>query len=705
MRHGKSIPIGWLLWLVLVVSTVSAQDSIEEARGWLQGDWVEVKDGKAVNMFTFFDGEWLAMDTSFKKLNSPVLYRIEEIEVAEDPLSVASFEKLDAALAGRTGREMSRMSGLEQEQWRYSLDKETRIAMLTMALRPRREHKLNPFDFGGERGDLTRIDVKVARPTNAGSEFPRPMEFKTQWLKFLRGETRLYVVDNENRNFVRADMLSASERESYEVLARGNRGYFQMVYESYRVRVLQLTRAGIPADECREWQNSLLSLGVKKSPDIQLDSTREVPLPDDGLYSFLKYVEAARTPDAPTPPELRYFFRTPACAQGNARMLYPAFAGQVARDRYMDTVWVMQISPALNDQPKNWDGSAYTKYTEAFRGRPSHQKIAIHLRPDGVFGFRGEYDASNRWRYGSEGLALTWGSLGLEAVFPLKSRDGKYHQTTGPASLFGGTVAVRFAMFTSYTNFYSDFSHHHLWAAALQAKYQEEAALPPLECWPGGPDDLAGIPEGYWLRDRSAVASAPLPVAKTAPAAQEIPASSAPVPEIPSQPEAPPAPVAIKEVEEGPNWVGRWRWSNGLTIQIEADGTARNGVIVGKWTRVDASASSFQIDWPDGMETVTLAADGKSFGGTGFFGAKLSAERVGSGGDGVVGIWRRHDGLVMNIKADGAIDAGPFKGSWKQLNGQSYQFAYPIVDQVEVSADGKSLEARNQFGSVTARRD
>ncbi len=199
---------------------------------------------------------------------------------------------------------------------------------------------------------------------------------------------------------------------------------------------------------------------------------------------------------------------------------------------------------------------------------------------------------------------------------------------------------------------------------------------------------------------RLEVAAAPDAVAAQAAETSSTAAVRNPEPE--PEPEPEPVPVVQPPAAVEPaTLIGCWRWSNGARIRIAADGVAANGPVRGQWRSADAP-NRFEVEWPPIEDTITLASNGRSFDGVGAFGIRYTATRIGQG-DGLSGQWRRQDGVVLNFAGDGAASGGPLRGRWSG-SGDSFRIEWPLIDEVTVSKDGERLDAVNQFGRVTAKR-
>ncbi len=149
---------------------------------------------------------------------------------------------------------------------------------------------------------------------------------------------------------------------------------------------------------------------------------------------------------------------------------------------------------------------------------------------------------------------------------------------------------------------------------------------------------------------------------------------------------------------------GCWNWSNDAYIVVDADGTVRNGPFVGTWKVVDAASGHYTIIWPSFVDTMTLSAGGSVLSGTNNYGAPIIATRKSGAAMNLVGRWLWGNGFTVDMRPDSSVVGGPFKGTWRKA-GNNWVIEWPLVDTVSLSANGHSLNAKNQFGAITARRD
>lgn len=150
-------------------------------------------------------------------------------------------------------------------------------------------------------------------------------------------------------------------------------------------------------------------------------------------------------------------------------------------------------------------------------------------------------------------------------------------------------------------------------------------------------------------------------------------------------------------------FVGCWDWSNGVHVKVFADGRVDIGIFKAKWEQ-GASPNQFTVKWPSIYDYMNAQPGGKTYTGESSLKRPLSMTREQSTGDGPVGIWKRPDGIRLELKADGTVDAGVFQGFWKQKGKDKLILEWPVVDAVTIAADGNSLATKTQFEANTAVR-
>lgn len=159
-----------------------------------------------------------------------------------------------------------------------------------------------------------------------------------------------------------------------------------------------------------------------------------------------------------------------------------------------------------------------------------------------------------------------------------------------------------------------------------------------------------------------------------------------------------------QKADAGSTLTGCWKWSNGSYVVIDADGTANNGPFEAAWKVIDIAAGSYLITWPSFIDTLAMSADGATLSGANNFGFPVSATRKSGEAAGVEGIWLWSSGVTVTINPDSSVSGGGFRGTWARA-GNNWVFDWPLIDTVQLAADGRSLSAKNQFGAATAMRD
>jgi hypothetical protein len=60
----------------------------------------------------------------------------------------------------------------------------------------------------------------------------------------------------------------------------------------------------------------------------------------------------------------------------------------------------------------------------------------------------------------------------------------------------------------------------------------------------------------------------------------------------------------------------------------------------------------------------------------------------------------------VNFRENDELATGPLLGYWRSCgNVRAYSIGWPVVDIVDVSSGGESLEGKSRFGEFTAKRD
>ena len=149
---------------------------------------------------------------------------------------------------------------------------------------------------------------------------------------------------------------------------------------------------------------------------------------------------------------------------------------------------------------------------------------------------------------------------------------------------------------------------------------------------------------------------------------------------------------------------GCWNWSNGTYIVIHADGTANNGLFIATWKVVDTNKGHYTMIWPSFIDTLTLSEDGTMLSGHNTFNFPVTATRKTGVATDLNGTWLWSSGITMEVRLDSTIRGGSLSGTWYKTE-NSWVIEWPLVDSVMLSANGLNLSTKNQFGSVTAKRD
>jgi len=73
---------------------------------------------------------------------------------------------------------------------------------------------------------------------------------------------------------------------------------------------------------------------------------------------------------------------------------------------------------------------------------------------------------------------------------------------------------------------------------------------------------------------------------------------------------------------------GTWRWANGWTVNVAANGTFSSPPYSGTWHATDASRGIYEMFWPAPVDSVTLI--GTHFSGVNQYGVSFSAVKTGA---------------------------------------------------------------------------
>ncbi len=146
---------------------------------------------------------------------------------------------------------------------------------------------------------------------------------------------------------------------------------------------------------------------------------------------------------------------------------------------------------------------------------------------------------------------------------------------------------------------------------------------------------------------------------------------------------------------------GCWSWSNGANIVINTDGSAHNGPFAASWKTIDSN--HYSIIWPSFVDTLALSANGSTLEGKNNYNLPVTATRKSGKASSAVGSWLWSNGVTVSIHSNSSVTAGALKGKWMK-SGNKWIIEWPLVDTISLSKDGRSLNAKNQFGAATASR-
>ncbi len=151
--------------------------------------------------------------------------------------------------------------------------------------------------------------------------------------------------------------------------------------------------------------------------------------------------------------------------------------------------------------------------------------------------------------------------------------------------------------------------------------------------------------------------------------------------------------------------IGCWKWSNGVNVVVANNGLVKNGAVVGKWDNKKSKKNGvYSIQWPSAYDYIKLANNGSRFEGVNIFGMPVSGDRISGKPDSLIGEWMWFTGIKATISKDHQVKGGPYSGKWKKVT-NGYAIEWPIIDRIEVSADGKTLTGKNQFGVLSAIKE
>ncbi len=146
--------------------------------------------------------------------------------------------------------------------------------------------------------------------------------------------------------------------------------------------------------------------------------------------------------------------------------------------------------------------------------------------------------------------------------------------------------------------------------------------------------------------------------------------------------------------------VGCWLWFNNATLRMEPDGRISGTPFNAHWRA--EGGNRYSLHWPMIIESIVLAPDGRSAGGTNNFGWPMNGHRVSftsRGTQSLAGVWQWNGGLAT-FSDNRSIVLGPFHGIWTENGGSTFSVTWPNdppVDELTLSA-GVRLAGQNQFG-------
>jgi len=164
---------------------------------------------------------------------------------------------------------------------------------------------------------------------------------------------------------------------------------------------------------------------------------------------------------------------------------------------------------------------------------------------------------------------------------------------------------------------------------------------------------------------------------------------------------------------------GEWKWFNGGTAVILADGTIQG--TGHSWKCLDSSQRTFLISWSNGkwLDTLTLSQDGNRLDGKNQNGNRVWAERKTPTPssppspkistsmtlrNAILGKWKWFTGSTPEFRADGTI-GGNADNRWELTDAGTRLFTLSWgkgkwIDTLTLSPDGKRLDGKNQYGSA-----
>ena len=73
---------------------------------------------------------------------------------------------------------------------------------------------------------------------------------------------------------------------------------------------------------------------------------------------------------------------------------------------------------------------------------------------------------------------------------------------------------------------------------------------------------------------------------------------------------------------------GTWQWYNGVTVTIDKNGTLQAGSLVAQWKLMDPVRRTYNIIWPEPVDTLALSADGLHLTGGNQYGVATGGTKV-----------------------------------------------------------------------------
>ncbi len=150
--------------------------------------------------------------------------------------------------------------------------------------------------------------------------------------------------------------------------------------------------------------------------------------------------------------------------------------------------------------------------------------------------------------------------------------------------------------------------------------------------------------------------------------------------------------------------VGCYQWFNNGPVVIRSDHTLVGGPITGHWQVVDASRQAYQLTWAQPKDTIAVAADQRSLGGSNSYGPVTTGIRL-AGTSGLVGAWRWENGATVVVSPNGEVTTGAIRGIWQAIS--VAQGTYTItwmspVDSLTLVSGGSRLTGKSNYGGAVS---